>query len=216
MWCYLQTTHCSAESWETESLKCQANNSSFFKMWCHITLKRNEVSQHKNKYHISLWMVSYYTDMDAGHHCVDDVTLFWCVQPGAVKMVLWHHWMHLSYIQWRQRTNFTAPGCINVTMMCVYRSPLCGWCHAVLMCKHVTIIHCFFSHCHSLCPNTKAIAFSLTTILFFFCVAVLYLSHWGSFRKDNLEFCLRALYVSPKGVLPLPQARQLEIIQWHW
>ena len=163
---------------------------------------------------MSLRMVSYYTDMYAGHHCVDDVILFWCVQSGAVKMVLWHHWMHLSYIQWRQRTYFTAPGCINVTMMCVHRSPLCGWCHAVLMCKHVTIIHASPLTASHFAPTQKQ-SHSLS-LQSFFCVAVLYLSHWGSFRKDNLEFCLRALYVSPKGVLPLPQARQLEIIQWHW
>ena len=34
------------------------------------------------------------------------------LQPGAVKLVLWHHWcMQLGCIQWPQRTNFTAPGC---------------------------------------------------------------------------------------------------------
>ena len=37
----------------------------------------------------------------------------WYVQLGAVKLVLCGHWMHLSYMhQWRQRTNFIAPGCI--------------------------------------------------------------------------------------------------------
>ena len=39
-------------------------------------------------------------------------------RPGAVKLVLCGHWMHLSYIhQWRQRTNFTAPSCTLLSDM---------------------------------------------------------------------------------------------------
>ena len=35
------------------------------------------------------------------------------VHPGAVKLVLCGHWMHLRYMhQWRQRTNFIAPSCM--------------------------------------------------------------------------------------------------------
>ena len=44
-----------------------------------------------------------------------------CVQPGAVKLVLCGHWMHLSFMrQWRQRTNFTAPGCICILHVCFF------------------------------------------------------------------------------------------------
>ena len=36
------------------------------------------------------------------------------VQAGAMKLVLWRHWcMELRCIEWPQRTNFTAPGCIS-------------------------------------------------------------------------------------------------------
>ena len=34
------------------------------------------------------------------------------VQPSAVKLVLWCHWMHVTQVHQRcQRTNFTAPDC---------------------------------------------------------------------------------------------------------
>ena len=32
------------------------------------------------------------------------------IQPGAVKLVLWRHWLHLSYMHPVMSTNFTAPG----------------------------------------------------------------------------------------------------------
>ena len=35
------------------------------------------------------------------------------IRPGAMKLVLCGHWMHLSYMhQWRQRSKFIAPGCM--------------------------------------------------------------------------------------------------------
>ena len=40
------------------------------------------------------------------------------VQPGAVNLVLWRHWcMQFRCIQWRRRTNFTAPGCMQLTRL---------------------------------------------------------------------------------------------------
>ena len=49
------------------------------------------------------------------------------VQPGAVKYVLWRHWMHLNCMhQWRQRTNFTAPGCIIINVWLWLRDWIVG------------------------------------------------------------------------------------------
>ena len=44
------------------------------------------------------------------------------VQPDAVNLVLWCHWMHvMQVIWWRWRTNFTVPRCIwltHLTLVC--------------------------------------------------------------------------------------------------
>ena len=63
---------------------------------------------------------------------------FELLQPGAVKLVLCGRWMHLSYMhQWRQRTNFIAPGCIlKVGSTC--STPYC--CHGLPWVHHTVAI----------------------------------------------------------------------------
>ena len=40
------------------------------------------------------------------------------IQPGAVKLVLWRHQMHLSFMHpMESETSFTAPGCISIPQM---------------------------------------------------------------------------------------------------
>ena len=52
--------------------------------------------------------------------CVWATHLSVYVQPGAMKLVLCGHWMQLSYMrQWRQRTNFIAPGCTSRCNVCM-------------------------------------------------------------------------------------------------
>ena len=52
----------------------------------------------------------------------------WCIYSlGAVKLVPWRHWMHVTqvYSRWRQRTNFTAPGYKYVLAAgCVWHSDI--------------------------------------------------------------------------------------------
>ena len=49
--------------------------------------------------------------LNSGYHDIMHTVPF--VQLGAVKLVLWRHWMHVTQVhpEWRQRTNFTAPCC---------------------------------------------------------------------------------------------------------